>query len=288
MSLPVTTEPLPLADRQTIAPILEIVRRTMAVDFSQYRTATVQRRLRNRMITVGAKTLDDYLGLIRTCPDEVERLAERLTIKVSRFYRNSPVFEALRREILPRLVSERGGRPLQIWVSGCGCGEEAYTLAMLLEECGADGVIAATDVDAFALRSAERGVYPPAAVQELPAELADRYLRPVRQRGSIAYEVDASLRARVRLHRHDVISGVPGPFGPGACTLVSCRNVLIYLQKDAQERALQALLDALAPRGVLVLGEAEWPTAPVLNALEVVAHKARIFRAVATSSGDLR
>lgn len=265
---------------QAVAPILEIVRKTIGIDFSQYRPAMVHRRIRNRMITVGARTLDEYVSHIRTSDNEVDLLAERLTIKVSRFYRNAPMFDAVRHDTLPRLMLERGNAPLNIWVAGCACGEELYTLAMLLEERQCQGTIDGTDIDGFALRAAARGVYPSAALSELPADLRRRFLVPVDERGATVYKVADTLRARVRLHRHDITSPVRAPFRGGAVSIVSCRNVLIYLQKEAQARALARLRAALSPGGILVLGEAEWPPSIVLASLEVIAQKARIFRAV--------
>lgn len=263
-----------------IASILHVICTATGIDFSQYRPAMVHRRIRNRMIKVGANTLDEYVRHLAERPQEVTLLAERLTIKVSRFYRNSPTFDTLRFDTLPRVARAHGTAPLRVWVAGCGCGEELYTLAMLLEERGYAGTIHGSDIDEGALAAAGDGVYPAAAAEELPADLRARFLVPMDDRRGAAYTVADALRARVRLHRHDLTAARPGAIEGGRFAIVSCRNVLIYLKKEAQMRALTRLRDALMPGGILVLGEAEWPPPGVLASLEVISQKARIFRAL--------
>ena len=268
---------------ESVEPVLAAVREAIGLDFSCYRPATVRRRIRNRMLMVGVETIGEYVALVSGSRDEAARLAERITIKVSRFYRNRCVFDTIRHDVLPALAARSPA--LDIWVAGCGCGEEAWTFAMLLDELGCEGTVVATDIDGTALEAAARGVYPAAAAAELPADLASRHLRPVRSGASVA--VGAALRGRVRFERHDLVAAMRPP-APGAFALASCRNVLIYLLRDAQVRALALLRRALDGRGVLVLGEAEWPVAPAEASLDVVAPRLRIFAAPPAVSGDTR
>jgi chemotaxis methyl-accepting protein methylase len=264
------------------------VRDRVGVDFSQYRPATTARRIRNRMLTVGITSVDEYAAFLTAHPGEADALAERLAIKVSRFYRNAVTFDLLRDQVVPMLADTAGSGPVRVWCAGCGCGEEAYTLAMLLDDAGIAGGIDATDIDRAALASAERGVYGAAALGDLPPELAQRYLDPIALEGAVRYRVQDTLRERVRFIWHDVTAG--GLPGSETVALVSCRNVLIYLQLPAQKRALRHLCAALGPAAMLVLGEAEWPAADQHRdpRLEVIAARARVFRAERGRPGERR
>jgi chemotaxis methyl-accepting protein methylase len=235
---------------------------------------TVARRTMNRMISVGATTYADYLQFLRDREGEAARLLEHVTIKVSRFYRHAPAFDVLRKEVLPELARQAGGRPLTVWSVGCGCGEEPYTLAMLFAEAGIDCAIEATDIDPGALHRASHGYYADAALIELPKDLRERYL--IRTDGS--HEVNPLVRERVRFSHHDILSSRPPP-GSGEFDLVCFRNVLIYLGHEVQELALHSARRAVRDEGYLCLGEAEWPSPAVANTLRPLAHDTRIFRA---------
>jgi chemotaxis methyl-accepting protein methylase len=273
---------------EVTAAILEVVHQRVGVDFRQYRPATVERRIRNRMLTVRIDSPESYLRLLMASGDEAAHLAERLTIKVSRFYRNHATFDLLRHDVVRALAAGARQGPVRIWCAGCGCGEEAYTLAMLLADAGVDGVVEATDVDAFALDAAARGTYDQAAIAELPADLAGRFLEAVPSRSGTAFRVCDAVRARVRFSRHDLTSAAPPSDLVGACDLVTCRNVLIYLQPEPRSHALQHVLAALAGEGVLVLGEAEWLPPTLEASFDVLGHKARVFRALPGTCGGRR
>ena len=235
------------------------------------------------MLTVGVSSLDEYAALLAARADEAETLAERLAIKVSRFYRNAVTFDLLRHQVVPMLAEAAGGGPVRVWCAGCGCGEEAYTLAMLLDEGGIACTIDATDIDRAALASAGRAVYGAAALGELPRDLAQRYLEPLSLEGVVRYRVRDVLRERVRVTWHDITAARLA--GSDTFAMVSCRNVLIYLQPPAQRRALQHLCARLGAGSTLVLGEAEWPAAGLEPALRVVGARARVFMAASDPSG---
>jgi chemotaxis methyl-accepting protein methylase len=258
------------AERAAFHAILRTLHEHTGTDFSCYRPSTIMRRVWNRMISVGTNSFCDYLELLRGSDIEAMRLLERVTIKVSRFYRNREVFDVLRKLVIPELRAQDGHGPLRIWSAGCGFGEEPYTLAMLLEEAGVDGDIVATDIDESALHAARAGRYRDAAVDELPADLLERFL----ERIDGGYGVTAAIRARVRFERGDLTRHL-------ACTqtqfdLVCCRNVLIYLAHDVQRRVVQSLIDSLRPGGYLCLGEAEWPGSALNSRLEPLGHKTRL------------
>ncbi|HEY8509623.1 MAG TPA: protein-glutamate O-methyltransferase CheR, partial [Steroidobacteraceae bacterium] len=225
-------------DGAVVDDILRVLRRHTGVDFSGYRRSTLERRIANRMLSVVTPSSKHYLELLRSSGIEATRLLERLTIKVSRFYRHSLAFDVLRAHVLPQLAREQPDRPAAVWSVGCGAGEEPYTLAMLFDAAGISSEIHATDVDRSALVLASAAVFPSSALRELPADLLERYLEPVPDaascRGETQYRVRESLRGRVHFRFHDITSSRPPP-GPTFFDLISCRNLLIYLQRELQE-----------------------------------------------------
>ncbi len=264
-----------LEERPAFEDLLALVRGRTGVDFSGYREGTLRRRVANRMISVGAPSLDAYLEVLRASEEEAGRLLERLTVKVSRFYRNAAAFDLLRSEVLPTLRARLGPRPARAWCAGCGTGEEAFTLAMLLDDAGLFGTVHATDIDPSALAAARKGCYAKEAARELPEDLRARYLVA---RGD-GVRVHARALWRVRFAVHDLLGDEPPPGAP--FHLVTCRNVLIYLQPPAQERAEASLRRAMLPGAYLLLGEAEWPRDTRAGAMEVCSRRERLFRAPA-------
>jgi chemotaxis methyl-accepting protein methylase len=240
-------------------------------DFSGYRRATLERRLANRIVATGTRSGDRYLLLLRDTAGESDALAANLTVKVSRFYRNAEVFEFLAADVLPRLRQSFGGGALRAWSAGCANGEEAWTLAALLDHPG-DRIVA-TDIDPTALESAETAVYPLDAFSEMPAGLFETALT---RRDDGDYVVSDALRPRVAFSRHDLGSGAAPPEAP--FHLICCRNVLIYFAPALQQRAIELLLKNLLPGGVLFLGEAEWPPSPAVDSLQVLHRKGKLFR----------
>jgi chemotaxis protein methyltransferase CheR/two-component system CheB/CheR fusion protein len=255
--------------------ILGLVRKRTGVDFSRYRAATVERRIANRMISVGAGSYESYFELLQRSQDEARELLARISIKVSRFYRHRPTFDLLRGEVIPRLAAASRA-PLRVWSAGCGCGEEPYTLAMLLEEAGVPGQVIGTDIDPAALGAAQVGLYPAEAAAELPPDLASRFLVPLRDGTRARVGVREVLRPRVRYVRHDLLFAAAPAGGP--FDLVCCRNVLIYLQRPVRDDVFLSLRGAVRPGGFLCLGEAEWPPEAAAASLECLDHAGRVFR----------
>ena len=265
-------------DEPLVRQVIGLVRDRTGTDFSGYRRSTILRRIRNRMICLGITSLDSYVRLLQRRPDEAPALIERLTIKVSRFYRNVRTFDFLRDEVLPVLARNRAGKPVRVWSAGCGRGEEAWTLALLLERARIAGHVQATDIDPCSLRDAERGVYGAEVLADLPADLAENHLEAQTGGRRMSYRVRDLPRRRVRFSLHDLTG--PARFCADASfDLVCCRNVLIYLEPQAQLSALVALRAAVADNGYLCLGEAEWPLAPVSHSLRALGRKTHVFRA---------
>ncbi len=269
-------DPSATADRECVAAILAIVQQRCGTDFGGYRPPTVLRRLLNGMRAAGAASLPEYLERLQRDPLEARRLLERLTIKVSRFFRNAGAVAVVRRE-LGRRRKGRPGAQLSAWSAGCGRGEEAYTLAALLAEIGGSGDpaprVLGTDIDARALEAAAAARYPEASLAEVVAVARERWFEPWSE--GKQHAVRASLRALVELRVHDLTRDQEPEGRP--FDLVACRNVLIYLQPQQRAFVERLLASSVAPGGLLWLGETEWFGAGT-GLLEIVDHKACLYR----------
>ena len=261
-----------------LARILAAARERSGVDFGGYRPSILQRRVQSRMVTVSATSYRDYLRRLREQPDEVDLLLQRLTIKVSRFFRNAETYCQLR-DVLRDWRTAVHPEPLRIWSAGCGHGEEPYSLAMLLADLPGPapaGSICATDVDEVALETARIRCYPPEAVEEMPPDLLSRYLEGSRDRRR-PHRVAEAIASVVSFLPHDLTSATRPP-KEGGFHLICCRNVLIYLTPAVQRRVVELLLSSLVPGGHLCLGRAELPPSSLLSRLETVDRAAHIYR----------
>ncbi len=220
-------------------------------------------------------TWGQYLARLRRDKSEIEALIGHLTIKVSRFCRDAYVFAKLAELVLPERARCRRGAALSLWSAGCGWGEEAYSLALLLRRAGLAGSVLGTDVHEGALAVARAGLYRPAALAELPAEQVAEYFALQAGRHGPSYLLEPAVRELVRFQAHDLTAAGP----PGRdFDLVLCRNVLIYFDLPTQQRVESLLAASLAPGGFLCLGEAEWLGEPPLSAFAVADRQARLFR----------
>lgn len=260
-------------DGDALDAVLAVVRERDGLDLGGYRRSTLARRVRNRMISAGVRGTAEYLDRLRSDPGETSRLLDRLMIKVSRFFRNVDAVAAVAEALADELA--RAPRPVAVWSAGCGRGEEPYTLAMVLAELGqrGAGAVLATDLDTAALDAGRRARYAPQALRDVPPALRERWLAPV---AGGAVEVGPELRRLVSFERHDLSRGEAPR--RGGFDLVSCRNTLIYFDAPLQQRALRVLCDAVAPGGLLWLGESEWPRDEVAARLAPVDRSARLFR----------
>ena len=266
----------PTADdlEPTLRELLAYVRSQTGRDFVNYKRATVLRRVARRMSVNGVEDLDSYLGFVRTHPGEAGALLKDLLISVTNFFRDRHTFDALESN-LPRLFDGKGGdNSIRVWVAGCATGEEAYTIAILLSEHARTLKdppalqIFATDLDEDAIRIAREGIYPHA----ITADLSDERLRRFFTREVRGYRVRSDLRETVLFAVHDLLRD--SPFS--RIDLVSCRNLLIYLNNAAQLRALETAHFSLRAGGLLFLGASETVAkAPLLFA--AVDEKHRLY-----------
>lgn len=245
-------------------------------DFAPYKEGTVMRRVRRRMSALGLSSLAAYAELIASDPEEPRRLKDALMIGVTRFFRDPEAFEQVRHLALAEIVkARRPEEPVRIWVPGCSTGEEAYSLAfevsdaMRREQCQAPFKVFATDIDAEALATGRSGLYGDSAAQEVPAPYLERYFNRIGGK----YEVDKSIRDCMVFAEQDLLQDPPF----SRIDLVSCRNLFIYLDAEAQERAIALLHFALNPGGYLFLGQAEG-TAILEHLFKPLSKKARIYQ----------
>jgi two-component system CheB/CheR fusion protein len=242
----------------TLQAILARLRHGVGTDFSGYKPATVRRRIAVRMAHHKLASLQDYLALLEREPAELSDLAKCLLIGVTAFFRDPAAWEQLERQALPALLAAHGpGAELRAWVPACSSGEEAYSLAIALLEA-LDRIdpqrrpklrIFATDMDANAIDTARRGEFP----QRIAAELSAGRLRRFFTAEATRYRVRKMVRDVVVFATHDIISDPPFT----RLDLVSCRNLLIYLAPELQQRLARMFLYSLRPGGVLFLGTAE-------------------------------
>ncbi len=255
--------------------ILTLVRVRTGHDFSQYKRPTLYRRVARRMQVCGRATLADYHRHLREYPSELEHLLRDFLISVTNFFRDQDAFEALARLAVPALFANRtAGDQVRVWVAGCASGEEVYSIGMLLLEY-ADRLasppavqIFATDIDEAALAEARAGRYSEAAAADISAERRARFFVHEAQE----YRVNKELREIVLFSPHNLLRDPPF----SRLDLVSCRNVLIYLNREAQDRVLSMFHFGLRPEGNLFLGSSESAEAAALRFGPVDA-KARIF-----------
>jgi len=233
--------------------LIERVRQVTGVDFSGYKPDTLERRTTRRLSELGLATLGDYLSRLDDDPCEVWTLQRRFLVSVSSFYRDRPAFEALASTW--RQHPPAAGRPWRCWVPACATGEEAYTLAMLFADGCREGAwsgeieVLGTDLNDEALSHAALARYGQRAMKEVDGRTRARHFTVVGE----DHEVVPAIRARVRLQRLDLLTRQP----EGPWDLISCRNLLIYLQPAAQERLLADFHARLAPGGWLFISPAE-------------------------------
>jgi two-component system CheB/CheR fusion protein len=245
-----------VCSQQVLDQVFDRLRRTFGVDFASYKLTTIERRLGRRMALRKLERAEDYLSLLDSDADELKSLYGDLLIGVTAFFRDRETFEALRSTVFPRLLASRSvDAPLRVWVPGCSSGEEAYSIAMCLleylDEHPADVAVQvfATDIDDRALSRARLGLYPLGVELDVPAARLQRFFT----RQGDSYRVSQRLRDMVIFAHHNL--GKDPPFS--RLDLISCRNVLIYMQPTLQKRVLRVFHYALNPDAFLQLGASE-------------------------------
>jgi two-component system CheB/CheR fusion protein len=244
-------------------------------DFSHYKRSTVMRRLMRRMQVTRKDNFESYFGYLRDSAEEAQALLADLLISVTTFFRDPKAYEALALKVIPNLFKGGAQNPVRVWVAGCATGEEAYSIAILLLEEGAkndvrpDIQLFGSDMDARALNIAREGRYPASIEADVGQERLKRFFTSDGQ----YYRVKRELRETVLFANHSLLKDPPF----SRLNLVSCRNLLIYLDRDLQQQVLATLHYGLMPDGYLFLGASESSEHPE-SLFRTVDREARLYQ----------
>ena len=248
-------------------------------DFSQYKPSTIHRRIERRMAVHQIETIDRYVRYLQKNPIEVEALFHEFIIGVTNFFRDPEAFKALEERIIPKLFSNKpAGTTIRVWVPGCSTGEEAYSIAILLQERlemakeGFKVQIFATDIDSQAIATARAGLYPASIATDIsPPERLEHFFTA--ELDGSAYRINKTIRDKLVFSEHDVIKDPPF----SKLDLISCRNLLIYMGGDLQKKLIPFFYYALNPDGFLFLGTSE-TVSEFGDLFTAVDHKLKLFQ----------
>jgi two-component system CheB/CheR fusion protein len=272
-----------VSDEAALRRIFRRLRSTHGVDFSHYKRSTLRRRLERRMAFKKTEELEEYAVLLESDGAETAALYQDFLIRVTGFFRDPQSFDTLAQRVFPSVCESRPSKaPVRIWVPGCASGEEAYSIAIALMEYLGDRTAPAgiqifgTDVSDAALEKARAGVYLENITQEVSRERLERFF--VKQNGH--YRIAKSIRDLCVFARHDITRDPPF----SRLDLVSCRNLLIYLDATVQRRVMGSFHYALRPKGFLLLGPSE-TVGPGTSLFEVSDQHNRLYTPNATATG---
>ncbi len=256
--------------------IFSLLKESVAIDFAQYKSTTVIRRIERRITINGVQSLQDYYSLLLRNPRELQALGKDMLIGVTRFFRDEDAFAIIEAKVIPEILKTTPiGEPVRVWVAGCSTGEEAYSAAILFKEAlekrgeNRSVKIFATDVDPDAIAEASAGVYALNAVEDINAERLDKYFTKTDD----YLKINPDIRGMVIFATHNLTNDPP--FSNTQLTL--CRNLLIYFQPKAQRRILSMLHFSLLKNGFLFLGSSE-TLGDLGSYFDIVDEKNRIYR----------
>ena len=237
--------------------IFQLIRKSTGVDFTNYRHTTIRRRIQRRMIVHKIDNLPRYVKYVQQNPAELKALYQDMLINVTSFFRSPAVFDALKSRIFPAILKHHSEvEPIRIWVPGCSSGEETYSVAMALIEflgdCGAVTVplqIFGSDVSENSIEKARNGLYP----ENIQGDVSPERLRRFFLKVEGGYRINKNIRDICVFAQHNLL--VDPPFSK--MDLITCRNVLIYLEAALQKNVISLFHYALKPHGFLVLGNNE-------------------------------
>jgi PAS domain S-box-containing protein len=255
-------------------PVIDQLHNHTGVDFSLYKSNTIQRRISRRMVLNKCASLREYAALLKRSPRELDSLYSDVLISVTSFFRNPEVFDFLKRKVFPRLFGERRDDPVRVWVLGCSTGQEAYSMGMVLDEffdrhsVNPKYQIFASDLNESLLAKARTGLYTKTVVQDVSPERLRRFF--TEEDGG--YRICKSLRDSIVFARQNLIHDPPF----SRMDLITCRNVLIYLDSRVHRRIIPVFHYALKPNGFLVLGSSE-SVGPFNDLFEPIDRKHKVF-----------
>jgi len=268
-----------LAEQDVDHQIRLLLHNHFQIDFELYKTSMTDRRIRRRMELVGVFDKESYLEKIIDDSAELQELCFDLLIGVTEFFRDSDAFMELKNRVLPDLIEEVDGNELRIWVCPCSTGEEAYSIAMLVDQLlktsgsNVDFKVFATDVNQKVIDFASQGIYSESQLENVNSNLLETYFEKMGDQ----YLIDRELRKRVVFAKHDVLQDAPFT----KLDMICCRNLLIYFKPEAQRKALSLFNFGLRNEGILFLGPSESITG-LESKFESLCDRSNIHKKVST------
>lgn len=263
---------------EVLEQIFDLIHREKQFDFQYYKTPTLIRRISRRMAQQNFKTGEEYVGFLESNPAECKQLGKDFLIGVTKFFRDHEAFEMVRLKIMPEIIGTKAdGEIIQVWVSACSTGEEAYSIAITIDQALSamnrklEVKIFATDLDEVHIDIAGRGVYSAAIEKDVSHEVLEKYF--VRKGGE--YVIHSRIRKQIVFARHNIIKDPPFI----KKDFVTCRNMLIYMSPILQQRVYSILLFAMRKNGFLFLGSSESPTA-IKGQLQEISSKCKLYQKI--------
>lgn len=272
-----------MVEQEQAADFLELTRKISAdrgFGCASYKEKCLRRRIAVRMRARGVHTYADYARILDSDAAEYDRLLDALTINVTKLFRNWDAYASMAANVVPELW-HREQQEIRVWSAGCSSGDEPYSLAILFHRFAAmTGMlpqlarvkVLGTDIDRACLAAAARGEFEEGDFADTPEELRSRYFSP-----AAPFTVAPAIRSMVAFERRDLLSQPP-PTQAGKFDLIVCRNVLIYFDRETQERLFDGFHSALNPNGFLVLGKVETLLGQARSKFAPVDARERVFR----------
>lgn len=268
-------ENIPKDEEEILRQIIKIVYQKTGNDFIQYKQPTIRRRIARRMVITKKDSINDYLNLLRNDKAEQDQLFNDFLIPVSYFFRDPKIFESLKEVIFPQIVQNATNKTLRIWVAGCSTGEEAYSIAISIHEFLSDNgkedikvQLFASDVSEKSITKARAATYSPQDVQPVSEQRLNNYF--TKRQGN--YQINKVIRDMCVFAVHNFVKDPPF----ARMDLVSCRNVLIYLNPTLQNKVLTTFHYALKEKGILFLGKSE-SASNVSNLFDPIAKHEKLY-----------
>ena len=264
------------SEQSQLSKVIAILHDTKNVDFSCYKENTIIRRLEKRISINRFEKIDEYIKFLISNSKEINILFNELLIGVTRFFRDEPAFNALKSMVISKMIeSAAAKREIRIWVAACSTGEEAYSLAILLKEGMAEGninrevKIFATDLDTNSLEFAAAGYYPDNIVSDVSPERLSKFFI----RKESGYQINENIRGMIVFAKQNIINDPPF----SKLDLISCRNFLIYVNPDIQQKIFSLFNISLNENGHLFLGSSE-SLGNMAEGFKVIDNKSKIFQ----------
>ena len=265
-----------IEEESSFKKILAFLLNAKGFDGNHYKVNYIKRRIAVRMRATGVSSYPEYLKTLQCNQQESSQLLDRLTIHVTEFFRDPSVYKAIQEKILPKII-KKSGENIKVWCAGCSTGEEPYSMAGLLAEwvsCKSDCSfeIFATDIDSKSIGAAERGEYSRESLRKIPKGRTTKWFRT----DGTKVLVSSELKNHIRFRTHDLL----GKWSPLLTDfdLILCRNLLIYLTGNQQQKIYERFAKALTPDGYLVLGLTETLLGPARKYFRCVDIKNRIYQ----------